>query len=210
VDPRTYNSLVSRWNRLRGRSYALDLARAIVIWDAFIALDEDVDALRDWIIVALQEYPGKRTESLIRMGLALEVNDYVEDWHAIGGKAMSLLVRIQDSAQRDEVLEQVEETMTRTGRGEVSDQTFRNILRLVLGDAGYADVRLERRDAGESGVFTDRQQVKHLRADMLRLLRRGRITVRDLSEPSRVICHLTPTQRGTGPREDRGRRGLAA
>lgn len=140
------DNLKAQWDALRGAGYTLDYERAVFLYNLLVDyLHENVNTLKKYMVVELQEYAGKRVESFVRMVHALDVDDNQEHWEKLGGKGMVLYTRV-DGRRRGRVMQRVNASLKRTGRQCISEQTLRNILREVLGPETYRDLLTESRD----------------------------------------------------------------
>ncbi len=168
INTATLDEIKHEWSELRSAGNGLDFERAVFLYNILVErLDESFENLRKFITNVLEEYAGKRTEKFVRMVQALDSLDDETLWLQIGGSGMILLSRI-DTRNRKKIVASVQTTLERTGRDAVSEQTFRSILRDVLGPKGYRSILTEKRSKFYMGTY--KEQVILLKGQILDLL----------------------------------------
>jgi len=182
------NNYKTEWDALRGQEYDLDFDRTLFLWNVMVeSLHENIDTLRDYIIVELEEFAGKRVESFIRFVEAFAHIDSYDTWAKIGGAGVVLLNRV-DRRRHRTILRRVDETLERTGRDRVSLGTFRTILRDVLGVESYRESLTEQRK--QRDVLTYYRQCVVYQQGIFAMLRAGTITRDQLPRPIRQLMDL--------------------
>lgn len=139
-----------RWDNLQSHGNRLDFDRAKLLHSVSARLQHDDKTLGAFIVDVLGEYRGKRVSAFIRLVHAFKDNRDTETWQQIGGRGAVLLSRLQRGQQR-KIMVKVRATLRATKRATLSSETFRTIVRGVLGEQEYGKVLTERR-SGQSNV----------------------------------------------------------
>lgn len=169
IHGRTRTRIRRQWDSIQGKANVVDFERAKLLHEAYVVLNKDAATLAAFIVAELDEYPGKRTMSFVRLALAYETIDDRETWAVLGGKAVVLLARIPRKRDRNKVMRRVRKALESTGRDTIALSTFRNCAHEALGEAAYRELLLEPSSNG-TGVL--RAELIALKRFVLTLLSR--------------------------------------
>lgn len=163
-----------RWDELRSTGNRLDFDRATLLLSLYERNRQDRSVLASVMVSVLDEYPGKRVESFIRMALALAVVSDESTWLQIGGHGVVLLSRLPGTSRR-RIMTKVRAVLRRTGRGTISASTYRTVVVSVVGGEDYRRALTERKR--ESSLRSDFTTLKLF---LLTLIRKDKAILRKM------------------------------
>jgi len=192
ISASTMRSLKAEWDTLRLDGHNVDYRRAVYlrkVRDKY--LHHNMESLRGFIGAALEE-GGKRASAHVRMVVALDVDDHEDHWSKLGGRSMILMTRV-DGRRRSRIWTRVNAARKRGNSETLSENTFRNILREILGENAYRDLLTERKQSHPH--YNYRAQCVTYQQELFRLINNGQLNKRHLSLKVRMLLGMVSSDK---------------